>query len=120
MAFTPLEMSKKGGHPVDEFVHTHFTPISEKTASKRWNMQCNYCPAKTVKLIVHWDSRCLSHLAKTGDRFCAHAPPEVREEAQQRLMTKGGFKITEPDSDNHTDDIGVKDVYIPVLTCSLL
>ena len=29
-----LKMSKKGGHPVDEFVHTHFTPIGEKTASK--------------------------------------------------------------------------------------
>jgi len=28
-------MSKKGGHPVDEFVHTYFTPIGRKTA------QCN-------------------------------------------------------------------------------
>ena len=57
-------------------------PSVKKTASKRWNMQCNYCPAETVKLIVHQDSRCLSHLAKTGDGFCAHAPPEVREEAR--------------------------------------
>ena len=72
-------------------------------------MQCNYCPAETVKLIVHQDSCCLSHLAKTGDGFCAHAPPEVQEEARQRLMTKGGFEITEPDSDNHMDDIGVEE-----------
>jgi hypothetical protein len=93
MAFTPLKMSKKGGHPVDEFVHTHFTSIGEKTATKRWNMQCNYCSAETVKLIVHWDSRCLSHLAKTEDGFCAHAPPEVQKEARQRLMTKGGSRL---------------------------
>ncbi|KAF9471658.1 hypothetical protein BDN70DRAFT_998543 [Pholiota conissans] len=38
-------MSKnKGGQPVDEFVHLHFTPVGEKTASRRWNMRCNYCP----------------------------------------------------------------------------
>ena len=74
-------MSKKGGHPVDEFVHTHFTPIGNKMASKQWNMQCNYCPAETVKLIIHQDSRCLVHLAKTGDGFCVKAPLEVQEEA---------------------------------------
>ena len=47
-------MSKKGGHPVDEFVHKHFTPVGEKTkakATKRWNMHCNYCPTDAVKLI---------------------------------------------------------------------
>ena len=96
-------MSKKGGHPVDKFVHTHFKPIGGKTASKRWNMQCNYCPTETVKLIVHRDSCCLAHLAKTGDGFCANAPPEVREEARRRLMAKGGLEIAEPDSDNHTE-----------------
>ena len=33
-------MSKnlKGGHPVDEFVHKHFTPVGEKTKAKRWNI----------------------------------------------------------------------------------
>ncbi|KAF8973344.1 hypothetical protein BDZ97DRAFT_1614566, partial [Flammula alnicola] len=93
-------MSKnKGGHPVDEFIHEHFTPVGEKTASKRWNMQCNYCPADTAKLIVHRDSRCLQHLGKTGEGFCLHAPMEVREEARRRLMVKGGIEIPEPDSD---------------------
>ena len=103
-------MSKKGGHPVDEFVHTHFTPIGEKTTSKRWNMQCNYCPAETVKLIIHRDSRCLAHLAKTGDGFCAKAPLEVREEARRRLMTKGGLEIAEPDSDDQTEPDIVEEI----------
>ena len=88
---------------MDEFVHTHFTPIGGKTASKRWNMQCNYCPTETVKLIIHRYSRCLTHLSKTGDGFCAHAPTEVREEARRRLMAKGGLEIAEPDSDNNVE-----------------
>jgi hypothetical protein len=94
-------MSKnlKGGHPVDEFVHKHFTPVGEKTKAKRWNMRCNYCPADAVKLIVHRDSRCLAHLAKTGDGFCSHAPADVKEEARRRLMVKGGIEVAEPPSD---------------------
>ena len=56
-------------------------------------MRCNYCPADAVKLIVHRDSRCLAHLAKTGDGFCSHAPAEVKEDAQRRLMVKGGIEV---------------------------
>jgi hypothetical protein len=93
-------MSKKEGHPVDEFVHAHFTPVGDKSKSKRWNMRCNYCPVDIAKLIVHHDSRCLLHLAKTGDGFCAHAPAEVREEARRRLMVKGGIEIAEPVSND--------------------
>jgi hypothetical protein len=96
-------MSKKGGHPVDEFVHEHFTPVGTRTKAKRWNMHCKYCPA-TAQLIVHRDSRCLQHLAKTGEGFCSHAPAEVKEEARRRLMVKGGMEITEPSSDCDNND----------------
>jgi hypothetical protein len=96
----------KGGHPVDEFVHAHFTIVGEKTLSKRWNMQCKYCPADTVKTIVHRDSRCLMHLAKTGEGFCSHAPEEVREEARRKLMVKGGLGIADPDSDVEIQVVG--------------
>ena len=61
---------------------------------------CNYCPADTVKLIVHRDSRCLSHIAKTGEGFCSHAHAEVQGEARRRLMAKGDLPgIADPDSD---------------------
>jgi hypothetical protein len=97
--------TKKGGHPVDEFVHSHFTTVGEKTASKRWNMRCKYCP-NTANLIMHRDSRCLTHLAKTGEGFCLNAPPEVRAEARQRLMAKGGLEIPESTSDVEISEVG--------------
>jgi hypothetical protein len=74
----PKMAKNKGGHPVDEFVHAHFTTVGEKTASKKWNMHSKYCLADTVKTIVHRDSRCLMHLAKTGEGFRSHAPAEVQ------------------------------------------
>jgi hypothetical protein len=97
--------TNKGGHPVDEFVYSHFTTVGEKTASKRWNMRCKYCP-NTAKLIMHRDSRCLTHLAKTGEGFCSNAPPEVRAEARRRLMAKGGLEIPESTSDVEISEVG--------------
>ncbi|KAF8154041.1 hypothetical protein B0H34DRAFT_676906 [Crassisporium funariophilum] len=96
-------MSKKGGHPVDEFVFKHFTAVGEKTKAKQWNMRWKYC-AMNSKIIVHCDSRCLQHLAETGDGACSHAPKEVREEAQRRFMVKGGIEIPEPPSDHGGDN----------------
>jgi len=89
-----------GGHPVDAFVHEHFTKVGPKTASKRWNMCCNYCPA-TSPIIVHWDVRCLQHLSKPN--LCPNAPADVKMIAIQRLMAKGGIEILEPDSDEEVD-----------------
>jgi len=95
-------MVKKGGHPVDEFVFEHFMTVGERTKSKQWNMHCKYCLADT-QTIVHRDSHCLQHLAKTGDGYCFHAPKEVKEEAWRKLMMKGGIEIPEPPSDCDDD-----------------
>ena len=95
-------MVKKGGHPVDEFFFEYFMTVGERTKSKRWNMRCKYCPAD-AQTIVHCDSRCLQHLAKTGYGYCSHAPKEVKEEARRKLMVKGGIEIPEPPSDCDDD-----------------
>jgi hypothetical protein len=76
-------MSKnKGGHPVDDFVHKHFTFIGGKMASKQWNMCCNYCPANTTQLIVHPDSRC-THTLQKLEKGPAYMHPQRSEKKHE-------------------------------------
>ncbi|KAF8162668.1 hypothetical protein B0H34DRAFT_624996, partial [Crassisporium funariophilum] len=57
---------------------------------------CNSCLAP---LIVHQDSCCITHLAKTDNDGCTNAPADVKFEAQRRLIEKGGIEIPNPGSD---------------------
>ena len=78
-------MAKNKG--VDEFVHRHFTPVGPKNDfNKVEHAKLQLLPRRHI---VHRDSRCVSHIAKTGEGFCSHAHAELQGEARRRLMAKG-------------------------------
>jgi hypothetical protein len=90
----------KGGRTPDVFISENFTQVGERNArTKRWNMACNYCPAKAAA-IEHRDMRCLQHLSKPKN--CQNVPADIRREAGQLIMQKGGIEVITLSDDDDT------------------
>ncbi|KAG6806514.1 hypothetical protein H0H92_011059, partial [Tricholoma furcatifolium] len=94
-------MSTKGGRTPDAFVMEHFTKVGEQNPkTKHWQMSCKYCTGPQT--IEHRDYRCLKHISK--QETCPNAPADVRKQALQLLMQKGGIVALAIDDsdDEHT------------------
>jgi hypothetical protein len=106
-----INVPNKGGHPVDEFVYSHFTTVGEKTWKKqpRNNGICNANTARTLQNSSCTEIHAASHILPKQEKVFAqmhYAPPEVRAEAQRRLMAKGGLEIPESTSDVEISEVG--------------
>ena len=73
-------MSTKSGKPPDEFIYEHFTKKEQVVKSKRWKVECKYCPGSVI--VEHRDSCCLNHMINN----CKNVPADAKREARVRLM----------------------------------
>jgi len=95
-------MSTESGKPPDEFIYEHSTKKEQIVKSKRWKIECNYCPGLVV--IKHRDSRCLNHMINN----CKNVPADVKREARTRLMKRGGIEIKIDGSDEEMEVDGAE------------
>ncbi len=100
-------MSTKSGKPPDKFIYEHFTKKEQVVKSKRWKVECKYCPGSVI--VEHRDSRCLNHMINN----CKNVPADAKREARIRLMKRAGIEIkigNGSDKEMQVDNAGISDV----------